>query len=60
MPGTLLTFRLRIDVSVIPIPDHTTLYPVLVRVRGNRVTTLLERVISIEVPGRDGADLCEG
>jgi hypothetical protein len=59
MPGTLLTFRLRIDVSVIPIPDHTTLYPVLVRVRGNRVTVLLERVIYIEVPGRDGADLCQ-
>jgi hypothetical protein len=58
MPGTMLTFTLRIDVSVIPVPDHTTLYPVLVQVRGNRVNTLFEQVIYIEVPGRDGADLC--
>jgi hypothetical protein len=60
LPGTTLTFTLRLDVSVIPVPDHTTLYPLMLSVRGNRVAKFLDAVISIEVPGRDDVDLCEG
>lgn len=59
MPGTTLTFALAIDVSVIPIPETTTLYPVLFRIRGNEISVLREEVIYIEVPGLDGASLCE-
>lgn len=59
MPGTRLVFGLEIDVSAIPVPETTQLYPVLVRIRGNEISVLREQVIYIEVPGLDGADLCD-
>jgi hypothetical protein len=58
LPGTVLTFGLVIRVDVIPMPEHTTLYPVMIRVRGNQVSVLREVIVYIEVPGLDGADLC--
>jgi hypothetical protein len=58
MPGTHLTFGLEIRVDNLPIPPTTQLYPVVVRIRGNRTSVLREEVVYIEVPGLDGADLC--
>jgi len=58
LPGTVLTFSLVVRIDVIPVPEHTTLYPVLVRVRGNRISILKEQIVYIEVPGLDGEDLC--
>ncbi len=59
LPGTRLHFRLVVDVSVVPVPERTTLYPVLVRFRGDEVSVLDERVVFIEVPGLDGLEACE-
>lgn len=59
MPGTRLRYRMLVDVSVLPTPERTALYPVLVRFRGDEVSVIDEQVVYIEVPGLDGLELCE-
>ncbi len=58
LPGTHLFFSLHIDVSVIPTPPTVQVYPVIVRIRGNRVSVLREVIVYIAVPGLDGTTGC--
>jgi predicted small lipoprotein YifL len=57
-PGTRLAFRVYVDVSVIPRPPTVRVYPVIVRIRGNRVSVLREETLYIAVPGLDGTTGC--
>jgi len=58
MPGTTLYFALDIRVDVIPVPLTTQVYPVTIRIRGNRISILREVTLRIVVPGLDGALGC--
>ncbi len=58
LPGTRLFFTLYVDTSVIPTPPTSQVYPVIVQIRGNRVSVLREEVINIAVPGLDGSTGC--
>lgn len=58
MPGTRLVFRVDFYVNVDPPPPTTQLYPVMIRIRGNRVSVLREEIIYIQVPGEDGVNMC--
>ena len=59
LPGTQLFFTLHIDVSVIPRPPTVRVYPVIVRIRGNRVSVLREVIVYIAIPGLDGTTGCD-